>query len=120
MSSPKSVVGDPEPKSMDSRQQSAGMTKRGSLVLSWIEGLLLCIKTKKVKKLSYGSPIETFEDHGLYIFATFISFCIFVHEISNIYSDDDQRDSLVKYQTPRKYASDILSLLQSLKSNAGR
>jgi hypothetical protein len=28
-SSPKSVVGDPEPKRMDSRQQSAGMTKKG-------------------------------------------------------------------------------------------
>jgi hypothetical protein len=31
MSSPKSVVGDPKPKGMDSRQQSAGMTKGGSL-----------------------------------------------------------------------------------------
>jgi hypothetical protein len=30
MSSPKSVVGDPGRKSMDSRQQSAGMTKGGS------------------------------------------------------------------------------------------
>jgi hypothetical protein len=34
MSSPKSVVGDPEPKGMDSRQQSAGMTKGASLVLT--------------------------------------------------------------------------------------
>jgi hypothetical protein len=50
MSSPKSVVGDPEPKSMDSRQQSAGMTKGDSLVLSWVEGLLLCIKTKKIER----------------------------------------------------------------------
>jgi hypothetical protein len=43
---------------------------------------------KEKRKLSYGFPIETFEDDGLYILAKFISFCIFVHEISNFYRND--------------------------------